>query len=146
MENVLLVDNLKIEFAAPEGIVEAVKGVSFRVPEGKTVALVGESGSGKTTLGRCVVRAMDVTEGAIHFNHDHTKVDLATTEMLAPLAPDNAVVICESGLATPEDLNRMSTVGVKCFLIGESLMRANDVARATSELLTTYAESQSSST
>ena len=42
--------------------------------------MVGESGSGKTTLGRCVVRAIDVTEGAIRFNHNHTKVDLATTD------------------------------------------------------------------
>jgi indole-3-glycerol phosphate synthase len=66
------------------------------------------------------------------------EVDLATTETLAPLAPDNAIVISESGLATPQHLSRMSAVGVNCFLIGESLMRADDVARATSELLTPF--------
>ena len=73
------------------------------------------------------------------------EINLATTETLAPLAPDNAIVICESGLATPQDLNRMSAVGVHCFLIGESLMRADDVARATSELLTPF-ESEAIST
>ena len=66
------------------------------------------------------------------------EVDLATTETLAPLVPDNAIVISESGLSTPQHLSRMSAVGVNCFLIGESLMRADDVARATSELLTPF--------
>ncbi len=41
MSNVLLVRDLKIEFRVAEGVVKAVDGVSFRVPEGKTVALVG---------------------------------------------------------------------------------------------------------
>tara|TARA_B100000029_G_scaffold510044_1_gene600630 strand:- start:764 stop:1579 length:816 start_codon:yes stop_codon:yes gene_type:complete len=66
------------------------------------------------------------------------EVDLATTEVLAPQAPEGAIVICESGLSTPQDLSRMSAAGVNCFLIGESLMRADDVARATSELLTPF--------
>ena len=65
-------------------------------------------------------------------------VDLAMTEKLAPLAPNDAVLISESGLSTPQDLSRMSAAGVNCFLIGESLMRADDVARATSELLTPF--------
>ncbi len=63
-------------------------------------------------------------------------VDLATTEALAPHAPKDAIVVSESGLSGPWDLSRMSAVGVNCFLVGESLMRADDVARATSELLT----------
>jgi len=62
------------------GHVKAVDDVSLTIHEGEALGLVGESGSGKTTLGRCVVRAIDVTEGAIHFNHEHTKVDLATTD------------------------------------------------------------------
>ena len=46
MGNVLLVRDLKVEFHLPEGVIKAVDGVSFRIPEGKTVALVGESGIG----------------------------------------------------------------------------------------------------
>ena len=62
-------------------------------------------------------------------------VDLATTETLVRHAPGDAVVVGESGLSTPADLRRLSAAGVNCFLVGESLMRADDVARATSELL-----------
>lgn len=62
-------------------------------------------------------------------------VDLATTETLVRYAPKDAVVVSESGLSTPRDLRRLGAAGVNCFLVGESLMRADDVARATSELL-----------
>lgn len=62
-------------------------------------------------------------------------VDLATTESLAPRVREQAIVVSESGLSTPQDLTRMSAAGVDCFLIGESLMRSDDVARATSELV-----------
>ena len=65
-------------------------------------------------------------------------VDLATTENLAPLVPEGAVIVSESGLSAPQDLSRMSTSGVNCFLIGESLMRADDVALATAKLLTPF--------
>ncbi|TNE39919.1 MAG: ABC transporter ATP-binding protein [Alphaproteobacteria bacterium] len=55
MANVLLVRDLKVEFHVAEGIVKAVDGVSFRVPEGKTVALVGESGSGKSVISQSIM-------------------------------------------------------------------------------------------
>ena len=55
MSNVLLVRDLKIEFRVSEGVVKAVDGVSFRVPEGKTVALVGESGSGKSVISQAIM-------------------------------------------------------------------------------------------
>ena len=62
-------------------------------------------------------------------------VDLGTTEALAPRLPDDYMVVSESGLYTGDDLARMSRVGVRCFLIGESLMRQDDVAAATRALL-----------
>ncbi len=62
-------------------------------------------------------------------------VDLATTERLAPLAPEGAALVCESGLGSHADLERMARVGVCRFLVGESLMRQRDVAAATSVLL-----------
>ncbi len=63
------------------------------------------------------------------------EVDLATTERLAPLVPDDRLVVSESGLKTPADLARMAAAGVRCFLVGESLMSADDVAEATRALL-----------
>jgi indole-3-glycerol phosphate synthase len=63
------------------------------------------------------------------------KVDLATTERLAPRVPDDRLLVAESGLYTPDDLDRMSQAGANVFLIGESLMRQADVAAATQALL-----------
>ncbi len=60
---------------------------------------------------------------------------LATTERLAPRVPRDRIVIGESGIASPADLARLAEVGVRCFLVGESLMRQADVASATRALL-----------
>lgn len=51
---------------------------------------------------------------------------LATTENLAPLCGDDALVVSESGINTPEDIRRLERIGVHTFLIGESLMREAD--------------------
>ncbi|MGB3471997.1 MAG: indole-3-glycerol phosphate synthase TrpC [Erythrobacter sp.] len=60
---------------------------------------------------------------------------LATTERLASLAPEGALIVGESGINTHGDLDRLARSGVRTFLVGESLMRADDVAAATRELL-----------
>jgi indole-3-glycerol phosphate synthase len=60
---------------------------------------------------------------------------LDTTERLAPHVPAGRIVIAESGIATHPDLERLAEVGVRAFLVGESLMRQADVAAATRALL-----------
>ncbi len=63
------------------------------------------------------------------------KVDLHTTEELALLVPPGHIIVGESGIAAPADLDRLAACGARCFLVGESLMRAGDVAAATRRLL-----------
>ena len=53
--SLLTIEDLVVDFRAAEGLVRAVRGVSFDVPAGKTVALVGESGSGKTVLSQAIL-------------------------------------------------------------------------------------------
>jgi len=60
---------------------------------------------------------------------------LDTTRRLSPLVPDDRLIVCESGLNTREDLAEMARVGARTFLIGESLMRKDDVEAATRDLL-----------
>lgn len=61
--------------------------------------------------------------------------DLATTERLAPLAPEGTLLVAESGINGHGDLVRLSACGARTFLVGEALMRQTDVEAATRGLL-----------
>ena len=60
---------------------------------------------------------------------------LDTTRTLSKLVPTDRTIVCESGLNTPAELADMARYGARTFLIGESLMRQDDVAAATRSLL-----------
>ncbi|MFV8259666.1 ABC transporter ATP-binding protein [Bdellovibrio bacteriovorus] len=69
--NIIEVRNLAVEFKTEDGIVQAVKGISFNLPKGKTVGLVGESGSGKSITSLAIMRLIGnpgrVSSGEILF-------------------------------------------------------------------------------
>ncbi len=83
-------------------------------------------------------RALALPSPLVGINNRNLKTfetRLETTETLAPLLPEGTHLVAESGLVTPGDLARLAEVGARSFLIGESLMRAEDVAAATRALL-----------
>jgi indole-3-glycerol phosphate synthase len=85
-----------------------------------------------------LTRALRLKSELIGINNRnlHTfDVTLQTTRTLAPLVPKDRLVVCESGLFTHTDLRQMAEIGAKSFLIGESLMRQQDVTAATKAIL-----------
>ena len=83
-------------------------------------------------------RALRLGVRMIGINNRNLKTletDLATTERLAPEVPADRIVVAESGIRRPEDLDRLAAAGARCFLVGETLMREPDVAAATRRLL-----------
>jgi indole-3-glycerol phosphate synthase len=51
------------------------------------------------------------------------------------MVPRERIIVGESGIATPDDLARLAQVGIRAFLVGESLMRQDDVEQATRTLI-----------
>ena len=83
------------------------------------------------------LRIEDTLLGVNNRNLKTMETTLQTTRDLATNAPADRLLVGESGIASHEDVLDLAGHGVKCFLVGESLMRQDDVTAATKALLGT---------
>ena len=88
-------------------------------------------------------RALDLGVRLLGINNRNLAtftVDLTTTEELSEEVPDDVILVSESGLKTRADAQRVFDAGCHAILVGESLMRAGDVAGQVAELLAVRAD------
>jgi len=143
MGNVLLVRNLNVDFMAPEGRIEAVRGVSFRVPQGKTVALVGESGSGKSVVSQSIMgilpKAGQISDGEIIFfdpNKPQNFVDIVKVKEpeMRRLRGGRISIIFQEPMTSLSPLHTVGDQISEAFLLHNTATRAEGID-ATREML-----------
>ncbi len=83
-------------------------------------------------------RATKLNSKMIGVNNRNLKTlitDIETSKKIYKLVPKDYIIISESGLKNSRDLAKLAEIGIRNFLVGESLLKSNDIAKATKELL-----------
>ena len=143
MSDILSVEDLRIDFPTPSGVVNAVKGISFSVPRGKTVALVGESGSGKSVVSQAIMRILPrpgvISSGRILF-HDPANPGSGPLDLAALPDSSTAMRSIRGGriaIVFQEPMTALSPLHRIGDQVGESLFLHRNLTGPAAKELTT---------
>ncbi len=145
MENILSVNNLHVEFNAPEGLIRAVKGVSFNIPKGKTVAIVGESGSGKSVISQSIMgilpKSGSITDGKINFydpKHSFKKTEITSikknSQHMRQIRGSGISIIFQEPMTSLSPLHTIGNQIAEGYLLHNKVSK-NEAREATIEIL-----------
>lgn len=132
MEPLLAVKHLKVHFHTDEGVIEAVRDVSFEIRRGETVAIVGESGCGKSVMARAILRIVPspgrIVEGRVNYYRGERDIDLTALEEKGPeiraIRGADIAMIFQEPMAT---FSPVHTIGNQ---INEAIILHQDVDQA----------------
>ena len=135
MNDLVRINDLKVEFSLLGGTVEAVKGVSMRIRPGSTVALVGESGSGKSVIAQSIMGILPkvgrITSGEILFadpDNAGAVVDIAAlsseSKQIRDIRGGRISIVFQEPMTS---LSQFHTIGNQ---IGEALHLHRDIGKS----------------
>lgn len=107
----LKIENLKVSY----GAIEAVKGISLEVPDGKIVTLIGSNGAGKSTTLRAVTGLVPSADGSIHYNGNDI-TNAATDKIVS-----NGITLSPEGRKVFPDLTVLENIKIGAYLRHDNL-------------------------
>ncbi|QAV34125.1 ABC transporter ATP-binding protein [Fervidobacterium changbaicum] len=104
MENVLEVENLKVHFRTPEGIVRAVNGISFTLKKQETLALVGESGCGKSVTAQAIMGLLKSPPAIISGEIKFRSKPITETMLISSIRGKNITMVFQEPMSSFDPL------------------------------------------
>lgn len=136
--NALEVEQLHIAYRSKDGVLEAVRDVSFQVGRGETVALVGESGSGKSTIGLALMgllpSAGELTHGTVRFQDK--ELDVTSETDVAPLRGRQMSMVFQDPLTSLNPVLKVGKQLAELFVVHQGVSRKEGWRKAVDLLRT----------
>ncbi len=137
MEPLLEVKNLKVQFHTDEGVIEAVRDVSFEIKRGETVAIVGESGCGKSVMARAILRIVPspgrIVEGQVNYFRAERNIELTALEEkgaeIRAIRGADIAMIFQEPMATFSPVHTIGNQINEAFILHQGIDQASATAQ-----------------